>query len=192
MRSAMWFGAVILMPIVVLAGCGSRAVPETAAGDGFGSSAGAAGAQPVAVSGSAVHYFSTAIVHSRDSIGSRIVQRSTDIIRLSGDLNGYILYHPVSEFDLERRTLVNTGSQVFSGSVVGSAPVLLHDDSFRFEVDLASGATTGQVTLSRQSDARDSGGWHQCRLTVTGTGATPQGDNLSSYHGECTRREGRS
>lgn len=140
------------------------------------------------VSGNAVHYFSTAIVHSQEPAGNGMTQQSTDIIKLSGDLNGYILYHPTSVFDYGAGTLVNTGTQVFSGTVAGSAPVLLHDNTFRFEVDLNTGATTGEVHLGRSKEAPNRGGWYECNLVVVGTGMTPEGDNLSDYSGECTQR----
>lgn len=138
------------------------------------------------VSGSAVHYFSTAIVHSREPTGTGRIQRSTDIVELSGDLRGYVLYHPTSVFDVQAETLVNTGTQVFSGTVAGSGPVLLHGDEFRFDVDLATGETTGEVHLRRSEDAPHPGHWFECDLEIVGTGQTPEGDNLADYTGSCT------
>ena len=44
-------------------------------------------------------------------------------------------------------TLVNTGDQVYSGTIAGSAPVMIHDDQFRFEVNLATGEESGRVYL---------------------------------------------
>jgi hypothetical protein len=139
------------------------------------------------VSGAAVHYFSTAIIHSQEPTVTGQVQRSTDIIELTGDLHGYILYHPTSVFDFQAGTLVNTGTQIFSGSVAGSEPLILHDDEFHFEVDLATGATIGEVRLGRSNDAPQRGNWYECRLEVVGTGLTPEGDNVSDYTGMCTR-----
>src|SRR5512145_3115834 len=102
-----------------------------------------------AVSGRAVHYFITAMIHSQTPTATGMIQRSTDIIELSGDLKGRVLYHPTSVFDFVKGTLVNTGNQVFSGTVLGSSPVLLHDDEFRFEVNLKSGGLeSGEVHLS--------------------------------------------
>lgn len=144
--------------------------------------------ETVPVSGSAVHFFSTAIVHSQDSTPTGMVQRSTDIVALSGDLRGYVLYHPTSRFDFAAGTLVNTGIQIFSGTIAGSGPVILYDDGFRFEVDLATGAVTGAVHLARRGDAPDDGEWLDCNLAVTGTGRTPEGDAMAEYSGECTRR----
>jgi hypothetical protein len=144
------------------------------------------GAEPVtrSVSGSAVHFFTTAIVHSQTPTETGMIQRSTDIIELSGDLKGRVLYHPISVFDFAKGMLVNTGHQVFSGTVLGSAPVLLHDDEFRFEVDLNTGGLeSGEVHLSN----RIAGPKIRCDLVVVGTGAkTPEGNGLVDYRGTCT------
>jgi hypothetical protein len=142
----------------------------------------------IPVSGSAVHYLSTAVVHSQVPTTSGMVQRSSEIVQLTGDLHGFMLYHPTSVFDFTANTMVNTGTQIFSGTVAGSDPMLLHDDTFRFEVDLATGATTGQVHLGRSKDATDNGQWYECDLSVVGTGMTPEGDALAEYSGVCTRR----
>jgi hypothetical protein len=136
------------------------------------------------VSGSAVHFFTTAIIHSQTPTETGMIQRSTDIIELSGDLKGRVLYHPTSVFDFVNHSLVNTGNQVFSGTVLGSAPVLLHDDEFRFEVDLNTGGMeSGEVHLSD----RIAGPKIRCDLVVVGTGAkTPEGNGLVDYSGTCT------
>ncbi len=139
------------------------------------------------VSGSAVHYFTTGIVHAEEPTADGLVKRSTEIIELTGDLNGYILYHPTSVIDDAAGTLVNTGTQVFSGTVAGSGPVILHDDSFRFEVDLATGETMGEVHLRRSADAPHPEYWYDCDLVVVGTGVTPEGDGLAEYSGTCAR-----
>lgn len=73
---------------------------------------------------------------------------------------------------------------MFSGTVLGSLPVLLHDDSFRFEVDLSTGATVGIVHLEH----RIAGPQIRCRLEVAGTGLTPAGDAAFDYAGECKLR----
>ena len=135
-----------------------------------------------------MHYFTRAIIHSQEPTETGMVQRSSDYIELTGDLKGYVLYHPVSVFDFANGTLVNTGTQFFSGTVAGSAPVILHDDTFRFEVDLNSGATTGEVHLGRSKDAPEKGGWYECDLAITGTGMTPDGDGISDYSGTCRAR----
>jgi len=136
----------------------------------------------VEVSGTGIHYFTTAIVHSSDPTETGMIQRSTETVELSGDLTGRVLYHPISVFDFQQNTLVNTGSQVFSGTVLGSAPVLLHDDEFRFEVNLATGETVGEIHLVD----RITGPRIRCRLQVSGIGQyTPEGDAIIDYTGQC-------
>jgi hypothetical protein len=142
----------------------------------------------VAVSGRAVHFFTTAVVHSREETDGGMVQRSTEIIHLTGDLSGYILYHPTSTFDFAAQTMVNTGTQFFSGTIAGSEPVVLHDDTFRFEVDLATGETLGRVHLSRSHDAPRRVAWYECTLVIVGTGLTAAGDGTAEYDGECIHR----
>lgn len=138
----------------------------------------------VPVSGTAIHYFTTAIIHSEDLSDTGKKQRSTDSIDLDGDLVGRVLYQPRSKFDFVAGTLVNTGRQVFSGTVLGSKPVLIYDDEFRFEVDLASGATRGKVLLTD----RIAGPRIKCELEIVGTGFTPEGDGLANYSGRCRIR----
>ena len=142
--------------------------------------------QVVAVEGSGTHFFTTAIIHSQEPTETGMIQRSSDVVTLTGDLEGHLLYHPTSMFDFVAGTLVNTGTQIFSGSVLGSEPVILHDDRFVFEVDLNTGATIGKVHLGKSKDAPDQGSWWVCDLDVTGTGLTAEGDATFSYTGECT------
>jgi hypothetical protein len=144
-------------------------------------------AEPIAVSGSGVHYFSTAVAHSIDENAGGSVARSTDIIRLTGDLDGYVLYHPTTVIDFAAGTMVNTGTQIFSGTVAGEGPFILHDDTFRFEVQLETGETRGTVHLRQSLDAPDGSGWYECDLEIVGTGMTPEGDGLADYSGTCTR-----
>ncbi len=138
----------------------------------------------VPVSGTGVHMFSTALAHG-DAVPTPTgsIQRSTETIELRGDLVGRVLYHPTSTFDFAAGTLVNRGHQVFSGTVLGGSPVLLLDDEFRFEVDLATRATRGEVflasVLAGETDTR-------CELTVTSDGAVDAaGDALARYEGRC-------
>ena len=154
------------------------------------SSAAVAGSkEAMPVSGSGVHYFSGAIVHSQTPTEQGMIQRSTEIVRLDGDLDGYVLYQPVSTFDFVANTLVNSaGAQFFSGTVLGSEPMILYDAAFRFEVDLSTGATTGEVHLGRSNDAPHSGAWYECDLEAVGTGLTPEGDAMFDYTGTCVRR----
>jgi hypothetical protein len=136
------------------------------------------------VSGKAVHHFTTAIIHSETPTPTGKIQRSTDIIELSGDLKGRVLYHPTSVIDTVKGTLVNTGSQVFSGTVLGSEPVLLHDDKFRFQVDLKTGGMeSGEVHLSNAL----AGPKIRCDLVAVGVGEkTPEGNGIVDYRGTCT------
>lgn len=133
------------------------------------------------VAGSGVHYLTTAIVHSRQPTETGMIQTTTETIDLTGDLTGRILYQPTSVFDFGTGTLVNTGHQVFSGTVLGSALVVLHDDEFRFDVDLATGAATGKVYLTDNI----AGPKIQCELDVISTGMTAEGNVTASYTGFC-------
>lgn len=139
-------------------------------------------AQPV--QGTGVHVFSTAIVHSTEPTPTGMIQTSTETVELSGDLTGRILYQPRSVYDLVNGTLVNTGNQVFSGTVLGSAPVLLFDDEFRFEVNLVTGETRGVVHLTDSL----AGPKVRCTLIVTGAGLNAEGNALVNYSGECRFR----
>lgn len=186
MNTTSFYSTMLLLTIGVLAGCKEDStLPQEPQ---FAESASLKGGkgQTFAVSGSAVHYLSTSVVHSQQQTANGMVQLSSEVIRLTGDVNGYVLYHPTGTFDFANQTLVNTGTQIFSGTVAGSGPVIMHDDQFRFDINLANGATTGSVYLGRSKDAPDKGGWFECNLSVTVTGWTPEGDNLSDYTGECT------
>ncbi len=137
------------------------------------------------VSGTGVHYFSTAKVYSQSPTETGFIQRSTDIVELQGDLEGRVLYHPVSTFDFAAGTLVNTGNQVFSGTVLGSEPVMIHDEWFRFEVNLATGETVGEIYLNEPI----AGPRVRCELNVSGDGTlTPAGDAVVAYTGRCRFR----
>jgi hypothetical protein len=133
------------------------------------------------VAGSGVHFFTTVIVHSQEPTETGMIQRSTDTVDLTGDLKGRVLYHPTSVFDFVNGTLVNTGEQVFSGTVLGSAPVMIHDDEFRFDVNLNTGETVGEVHFT----GRIAGPKVRCHLDVVGTGTTPEGNAKVDYTGRC-------
>jgi hypothetical protein len=139
-------------------------------------------ADTIAVSGSGVDLLSTALVHSKDSTNARMVQKSTEIVELRGDLVGRVLYHVTSVFDFARGTLVNKGDQVYSGTVAGSAPVMLHDDNFQFDVNLRTGEEHGRVYLVHHI----AGPTIRCTLDVVGTGMNAQGNPTFTYHGQCT------
>ena len=140
-----------------------------------------AGTRTVAVSGTAVDLLNTAIVHSKDSTAKRMVQRSTETVELTGDLTGRVLYQVTTEIDFVHKMLVNTGFEVFSGTVAGSAPVMLHDHRFRFEANLATGEERGRAYLVEHIAGPDI----RCTLDVKGTGTNVQGNPTSSYTGEC-------
>jgi hypothetical protein len=138
----------------------------------------------VAVAGSGLDRLTSAIVHSEEPTPTGKIQRSTEIVELNGDLKGFVLYHVTSVFDFAAGTLVNTGDQVYSGTIAGSAPVMIHDDQFRFRVNLATGEESGQVFLLDHV----AGPKVRCELSVVGTGLTPEGNPTFDYRGTCTFR----
>jgi len=138
----------------------------------------------VSVSGSGVDLLNAAVVHSEQATSTGKIQHSTEIVNLTGDLTGKVLYHVTSTFDFVHNTLVNTGDQVYSGTVAGSAPVLIHDDQFRFEANLATGRERGQVYLFDHI----AGPKVRCKLDVVGTGLNADGNPTFDYTGECTFR----
>lgn len=138
----------------------------------------------VAVAGSGEDHLTTAIVHSQETTPTGKIQKSTEIVELRGDLKGFVLYHVTSVFDFAAGTLVNTGDQVFSGTVAGSAPVMVHDDQFRFRVNLATGEEAGKVYLFDHV----AGPKVRCQLDVVGTGLTAEGNPTFDYRGRCTFR----
>lgn len=135
----------------------------------------------VHVTGSGIDELSGAIVHSKQPTSTGVIQRSTETVELTGDLRGRVLYHVTSVFDFKAGTLVNTGDQVFSGTVAGSQPVLLHDSKFRFDGDLNSGEDTGSVYLLNHI----AGPRVECILKVIGTGKNQDGNPTFTYSGQC-------
>jgi hypothetical protein len=138
----------------------------------------------VQVAGHGIDYLTTIIVHSKEDTPGGMIQRSTETVELRGDLKGRVLYHVTSVFDFTHGTLVNTGDQVFSGTVAGSAPVLIHDDQFRFEVNLNTGKESGQVYLFNHL----AGPKVRCTLNVIGTGMNSEGNPTFTYRGVCVFR----
>jgi hypothetical protein len=138
----------------------------------------------VSVAGSGEDHLGTAIVHAQETTPTGKIQKSTEIVELRGDLKGFVLYHVTSVFDFAAGTLVNTGDQVFSGTVAGSAPVMIHDDQFRFRVNLATGEESGKVYLFDHV----AGPKVRCQLDVVGTGLTAEGNPTFDYRGTCTFR----
>ncbi len=135
----------------------------------------------VHVSGTGTDLLNGAVVHSKKSLPNGEIQRSTEIVELEGDLKGKVLYHVTTVIDTQKNTLVNTGHQVFSGTIAGSEPVMLHDSRFRFQVDLKTGADSGSVFLLDHI----AGPRVRCELKVTGTGKNADGNPTFSYVGTC-------
>lgn len=133
------------------------------------------------VAGTGTDLQNGALIHSRKSTSNGEVQRSTEIIELDGDLKGKVLYHVTTVIDTSKNTLVNTGDQVFSGTILGSEPVMLHDSKFRFEVNLKTGADSGSVFLVDHL----AGPRVRCELKVTGTGKNSEGNPTFRYVGTC-------
>ena len=143
-----------------------------------------AGATSVKVAGTGFDDLKNAIVHSQKPSPTGLIQQSTEIVELSGDLRGRVLYHVTSVFDFVNGTLVNSGDQVYSGTVAGSAPVLIHDDQFHFKVNLITGEESGRVFLFNHI----AGPKVRCALDVVGTGLNAEGNPTFTYSGECTFR----
>ena len=140
------------------------------------------GTETIAVSGSGLDHLTTAVIHSKEIVPNGMIQKSTEIVDLTGDLKGHVLYHVTSVFDFAHGTLVNTGDQVYSGTVAGSEPVMIHDGQFRFDVNLTTGAERGGVYLFDHI----AGPKVRCSLDVVGTGLNPEGNPTFTYTGQCT------
>ena len=138
----------------------------------------------VNVSGNGFDDLKNAIVHWKKPTATGLIQQSTEVVELYGDLRGRVLYHVTSVVDYVNGTLVNTGEQVYSGTVAGSAPVLIHDDSFRFDVNLVTGEETGRVFLYNHI----AGPKVRCTLDGVGTGVNGDGNPTFTYTGTCTFR----
>lgn len=173
----------IALAVAILCACivvpATAVFPRESVRAGTASQAEAEIVQPV--SGSGVHFLTTTVVHSSTPTATGLIQRSTETVDLTGDLSGRILYHPTSVIDFSTQTLVNTGHQVFSGTVLGSEPVMLHDDTFRFDINLLTGTGVGTVHLVDRID----GPKVRCNLTVVSTGMTADGNVAAEYTGEC-------
>jgi hypothetical protein len=135
----------------------------------------------VQVSGTGTDLLNGAIVHSKTETVTGVIQHGTEVVELSGDLTGKVLYHVTTVIDNQKQTLTNTGDQVFSGTIKGSEPVMLHDSRFKFMVNLATGAETGSVYLSDHI----AGPAVRCQLKVTGTGKAADGNPIFNYTGSC-------
>lgn len=146
------------------------------------------GYERIEVSGGGVHDYSTQIVHRSKITGSGKRELTTETIDLWGDLEGRVLYQPYGVTNTNKGTLVNTGNQVFSGTVKGSRPVMLFDDAFRFEVDFFNGTVRGEVYLTQHV----SGPKMSCELTIVDDGVREtDGQPLFRYEGHCWVKKGR-
>ncbi len=134
------------------------------------------------VKGTGTDLLNSALVHSKKTTPSGEIQHSTEIVELRGDLNGKVLYGVTTVIDNAKGTLTNSGDEVFSGTVAGSAPVMIHDAKFRFAVNLKTGADHGSVYLTD----RIAGPQVRCQLQVTGTGKSAEGNPTFKYVGSCT------
>jgi len=147
-----------------------------------GSSALAATGRTIQVAGTGYDELNGAMVHSKQKTATGVIQRSTEIVVLDGDLHGRVLYQVTSVIDDKAGTLVNSGNQVFSGTVAGSAPVMLYDSMFRFYVNLKTGEEHGSVYFTD----RLAGPHVQCELQVVGMGKRADGNPAFKYTGTCT------
>lgn len=141
------------------------------------------------VSGTAIHYFDNMpgrkpITHRATPTDTGVNLRTTESVDLFGDLEGRVLYQPRTVINEVEGTLVNTGNQVFSGTVLGEGPVLLHDNLFRVEVNLATGETVGKMFLTDHVD----GPVVDCIVEIVGTGFSEEGNGLADYSGRCRLR----
>jgi hypothetical protein len=140
------------------------------------------GTTTIVVAGSGIDHLTTAVIHSKETTPTGLIQKSTEIVDLTGDLSGRVLYDVTSVFDFVHNTLVNTGDQVYSGTIAGSAPVMIHDDQFRFDVNLATGSEMGRVYLFDHIAGPNA----RCTLDIVGTGINPDGNPTFTYKGQCT------
>jgi hypothetical protein len=155
---------------------------------GIPASAVAQASSTVKVAGSGLDHLTTALIHSRTETQTGSIQRSTEIVDLAGDLKGRVLYHVTTVIDSVHGTLVNTGDQVYSGTVAGSSPVMIHDNKFRFDVNLITGHETGRVYLF----GHIAGPEVKCTLDVVGAGMNAEGNPKFTYTGECVFSRGRT
>lgn len=116
---------IVALAMLFISAVGARAIGEPSAAHSSD------GTTTVKVTGSGFDDLNNAIVHWKKPTPTGLIQQSTEIVELTGDLRGRVLYHVTSVFDFVNGTLVNSGDQVYSGTIAGSAPVMIHDDQFR-------------------------------------------------------------
>ena len=133
------------------------------------------------VSGHGVDRMDGALVHSEQKTPAGLTRISTAVVELEGDLQGRVLYQVTTRIDSAQGTLTNTGRQVYSGTIAGSEPVMLYDDRFVFEANLATGTEHGQVYLLHHLGSPAV----RCRLEVSGTGKDTRDNPTFTYAGDC-------
>jgi hypothetical protein len=170
--------AVVMSTMLFIAAVGTGLVGDSSAAQSK------EGTTTVKVAGTGFDDLKNAIVHWERPTPAGKIQQSTQTVELYGDLRGRVLYHVTSVFDFVNGTLVNTGDQVYSGTIRDSAPVMIHDDQFRFEVNLVTGSDVGQVFLFNHI----AGPKVRCKLEGVGTGLNADGNPTFSYSGECRFR----
>lgn len=134
------------------------------------------------VKGTGTDLVNTAIVHSKKTKPTGEIQKSTEIVELRGDLEGKVLYGVTTVINTKQGTLTNSGDQVFSGTIAGSEPVMIHDSKFTFVANLKTGVDHGSVYLTDHI----AGPLVRCQLQVTGTGKSVSGNPTFKYAGTCT------
>jgi hypothetical protein len=154
-------------------------------GAAYGGESAVSKIRSVQVAGTGTDLLNGAIVHSKKQTPNGMIQQSTETVELTGGLTGRVLYHVTSTFDSSKDTLVNSGDQVFSGTIAGSEPVMIHDGTFRFHVNLKTGADTGSVYLVDHI----AGPKVQCTLQVVGTGKDADANPTFNYTGHCDFRD---
>ena len=135
----------------------------------------------IQVAGTGTDLLNGAIVHSKVQTTGGTIQQSTETVELKGDLIGRVIYQVTSKVDFSNQTLINTGHQVFSGTIAGSEPVMIHDGRFRFEVSLSTGKESGSVYLVDHI----AGPEVRCTLQVVGTGKDADANPTFRYAGQC-------
>jgi hypothetical protein len=73
---------------------------------------------------------------------------------------------------------------VYLATIAGSGPVTIHDDQFRFDFNLVTGKTVGQVFLFNHI----AGPKVRCTPEGIGTGLNADGNPTFTHSGECTLR----
>lgn len=171
-----WFAARVRCIGILAVGCILLCNGAVTAG-----SQGVSKGRSIQVAGTGTDLLNEAIVHSKVQTTSGTIQQSTETVELKGDLIGRVLYQVTSKVDFANQTLINTGHQVFSGTIAGSEPVMIHDGKFRFEVNLSTGKESGSVYLVDHI----AGPEVRCTLQVVGTGKDGDANPTFRYAGQC-------